>query len=172
MGEAAVNRIHAERESEVMARKKAEFLKEFKRSLAIAKFACEAVGITRKQFYAWKHTDAEFAYDCWLIEEDTLDVIEVRLVSSLAGGVSTDPEQRAIQKLQRTLNGDIRRFLQAKARHRGYHPNVSINQSFHDRAGTLDSQSINIQATVEEIGDDIPLDRLANALLLVSGDGA
>ena len=69
--------------------KKPEFLAALKDSLGIITSACEAVGISRRLYYNWMETDADFAQKAKDIKESQKDFVEGKLLEKINDGDTT-----------------------------------------------------------------------------------
>lgn len=59
------------------------FLKHFRESHGIVSYACQKVGITRACYYKWRDSDLKFKERAEEVEEETIDVIESKLLSAI-----------------------------------------------------------------------------------------
>jgi hypothetical protein len=70
--------------------KKEVFLENFKKSFGMISVACDATGISRQTFYNWKDTDPEFQKGVEETEERNLDFAEMKLMSAIREGKTTE----------------------------------------------------------------------------------
>ena len=59
------------------------FLKHFRDSHGIVSYACQKVGITRTCYYKWRENDPKFKERAEVVEEETIDVVESKLLSAI-----------------------------------------------------------------------------------------
>ncbi len=59
------------------------FLKHFHDSHGIVSYACQKVGITRACYYKWRESDPKFKERAEEVEEETIDVVESKLLSAI-----------------------------------------------------------------------------------------
>ena len=59
------------------------FLKHFRESHGIVSDACQKVGITRACYYKWRDSDLKFKERAEEVEEETIDVVESKLLSAI-----------------------------------------------------------------------------------------
>ena len=59
------------------------FLKHFRDSHGIVSYACQKVGITRTCYYKWRENDPKFKERAEEVEEETIDVVESKLLSAI-----------------------------------------------------------------------------------------
>ena len=59
------------------------FLKHFRESHGIVSYACQKVGITRACYYKWRDSDLKFKECAEEVEEETIDVVESKLLSAI-----------------------------------------------------------------------------------------
>lgn len=59
------------------------FLKHFRESHGIVSYACQKVGITRACYYKWRDSDLKFKERAEEVEEETIDVVESKLLSAI-----------------------------------------------------------------------------------------
>ena len=74
---------------EGVAERKAAFLEVFPKKAGIVTGACQAVGISRTQFYAWLKEDRVFAAAIEDINEQLIDYSESQLMSKIQAGNMT-----------------------------------------------------------------------------------
>lgn len=74
---------------ENVAERKAAFLEVFPKKAGIVTAACQAVGISRTQFYAWLKEDRVFAAAIEDINEQLIDYSESQLMSKIQAGNMT-----------------------------------------------------------------------------------
>lgn len=59
------------------------FLKHFRESHGIVSYACQKVAITRACYYKWRDSDLKFKERAEEVEEETIDVVESKLLSAI-----------------------------------------------------------------------------------------
>lgn len=95
--------------------KKNKFLKAYRDGKGIIVYACNKSGISRKTFYNWKESDDDFRQKCDEIDEETIDIVESKLLTAIND-----------DNLTATIF-----YLKTKGRKRGYvemvDQNVNIN---------------------------------------------
>lgn len=65
------------------------FLKYFKEAKGIVSYACQKIGITRSCYYKWLDTDSKFKEKCEEVNEETIDIVESKLLSAINEGELT-----------------------------------------------------------------------------------
>lgn len=85
-------------------KRKEAFLEHLKTGKGIISYACDMTGISRRTFYNWKNEDDEFAKRVEDVNEETLDIVESKLLSAIS-----DDNLTAIIF-----------YLKTKGRNRGY----------------------------------------------------
>jgi len=85
-------------------RLKQKFLDNLADSRGIVLTACQLTGVSRKTYYNWFNTDADFASDASDVIEDQIDKVESKLLDGIDGG-----DMKAIIF-----------YLRTKGKHRGY----------------------------------------------------
>ena len=68
---------------------KCDFLKTLEQARGIVKTACEAMGITRKTYYDWYNSDAEFRAAAGMVKESAIDYVESKLLDKIEHGDTT-----------------------------------------------------------------------------------
>ena len=103
--------------------------------LGIVKFALKKVGVNRRTFYEWCHSDPAFKEEIDHIDEDTLDFAEAKLLQNIKNGDKTS----------------IIFFLKTKGKKRGY---VERTEFSVDGGKPLDtSGNISIADLKQEVPD-------------------
>ena len=59
------------------------FLKHFRESRGIVSYACQKIGITRACYYKWRDSDEKFEERAKEVEEETIDLVESKLLSAI-----------------------------------------------------------------------------------------
>lgn len=59
------------------------FLKHFRESHGIVSYACQKSGITRSCYYKWRELDQKFKEKAEEVEEETIDVVESKLLTAI-----------------------------------------------------------------------------------------
>lgn len=95
------------------AEAKQEFLRAFEAKAGNVKVACQAMGMPRSKYYAWRRTDLAFA-------EAVDDVLE---------GLKDFAESKLMVNIQQGKEASIFFFLKCKAKDRGYIERVDINHN-------------------------------------------
>lgn len=62
------------------------FLKHFRESRGIVSYACRKVGITRSCYYKWCDEEPKFKEKAKEVEEETIDLVESKLLSAINEG--------------------------------------------------------------------------------------
>lgn len=65
------------------------FLKYFRESRGIVSYACRKVGITRSCYYRWCDAKPKFKEKAKEVEEETIDLVESKLLSAINEGELT-----------------------------------------------------------------------------------
>lgn len=107
-----MTRVNRKKALQTLRRKK-RFLAELVECLGIVSDACKAIGISRQQFYEWKEKDPEFAKAVVDVNEEVIDYVEGRLLSSIKG---TGPGAVTAQIF----------YLKCRAKIRGYVERVEL----------------------------------------------
>lgn len=113
------NRQRQEQETE--ARLKSLFLEALSHFMDDVTSACRTTGVTRKQFKAWMLNDAAFNDAVFDVKEEVVDFAESKLRERISG-VEVERETYngpVIYKIPPDVTA-IGKFLEAKARNRGY----------------------------------------------------
>lgn len=69
--------------------KKAHALKVFREKACNVSLTCEAIGISRTAWYAWKESDPEFKEKVKEIDESLIDLAETQLMKNIRDGKET-----------------------------------------------------------------------------------
>lgn len=64
-------------------RLKEKFVKAFSDSKGIIAYACEMTGISRQCYYNWIDDDEEFAQKCADVQENSIDLVEAKLLNAI-----------------------------------------------------------------------------------------
>lgn len=59
------------------------FLKHFRDSHGIVSYSCQQTGISRSCYYKWMESDPRFKEKAHEIEEETIDIVESKLLSAI-----------------------------------------------------------------------------------------
>lgn len=96
---------------------KENFVKVFRQSMGIVKYACEAVKISRQTYYNWYNSDAEFKQAVEDVNEESIDFAENALRKKIAEGDTTA-----------TIF-----YLKTKGKKRGYVERTEIDATIDER---------------------------------------
>lgn len=72
-----------------MEPKKKNFIRAYRETLGVIKYACEQVSISRRTFYNWLESDAEFKQAVEDISEEAIDFAENALKKKIREGDTT-----------------------------------------------------------------------------------
>lgn len=95
------------------ASKKKSFIAALRQRHGIITLACNDVGITRQTYYKWMNADSKFKEECEVINEESIDFVENRLLGRI-----NDHDTTAIIF-----------YLKTKGKKRGYVETVENNVS-------------------------------------------
>ena len=109
------------------ARKKKKFLEALREGHGLISYACRKVGVSRELFYRYKKKDEAFAKEVEEIDNETIDIVESKLLSKINDGDVTS----------------IIFYLKTKGKKRGY-----IERTEHDVNANP------FQELMESIGSD------------------
>lgn len=98
-----------------MKQKQRSFLKHYKDGHGIITYACQATGIARRTYYNWLEKDEKFREAIEALQEETIDIVESKLLTQIDDGNLTA----------------IIFYLKTKGKKRGYveavEQNVTVN---------------------------------------------
>lgn len=98
------------REERTASRKK-RFLEELDKSLGVIRVACKNTGISRTAYYKWLAKDERFKEQVRIVEENTIDVVEGKLMDAILKG-----------NTYATIF-----YLKTKGKNRGYYEKQDVN---------------------------------------------
>lgn len=100
-----------------MELKKEAFVKAYRETLGVIKYACEQVSISRRTFYNWLEADEEFRQAVEDVNEEGLDFAENALKKKIREGDTTS----------------IIFYLKTKGKKRGYIERTEIDATIDER---------------------------------------
>lgn len=100
-----------------MELKKEAFVKAYRETLGVIKYACEQVNISRRTFYNWLEADEEFRQAVEDVNEESVDFAENALKKKIREGDTTS----------------IIFYLKTKGKKRGYIERTEIDATIDER---------------------------------------
>lgn len=109
-----------------MELKKEAFVKAYRETLGVIKYACEQVSISRRTFYNWLEADEEFRQAVEDVNEESLDFAENALKKKIREGDTTS----------------IIFYLKTKGKKRGYIERTEIDATTSERERELEEAAL------------------------------
>ena len=122
---------------------KKRFIKQMSDNMGIISYACTAVGISRKTYYNWRDSDADFKDAVEEIEEKEIDFVHKKLLENIR------KDNVAAQIF----------YLKTKGKDRGYSETTHLTLS-----GKKGGVPIAVESIKEEFSDEALTNAVANIL--------